>query len=159
MSEPDRPTLAEVALRLALVVVAFIIIWRVDEPTLLQIPTTQIGAVEPEQGPVLPALLAGASGLAAGFLFGLAGRPLSSWTYRLGLPLILGSIPAIVVAVQILVFARIMPLTNEGLFGRISYFLVSDFPLRISAILLGVALAQGMTARDTPEEAGSHSQK
>jgi hypothetical protein len=148
VSEPERPTLAEVALRLALVVVAFIILWRVEEPTLLEIPTTQIGAVEPEQGPILPALLAGASGLAAGFLFGLAGRPLSGWAYRFTLPVVIGVIPAIVVAVQILVFARIMPLTNEGLFGRISYFLVSDFPLRISAILLGVAIAQGVVERD-----------
>jgi hypothetical protein len=148
VSEPERVTISEAALRLAFVLVAFIILWRVEEPTLLQIPTTQVGAVEPEQGPVLPALLAGASGLASGFLFGLAGRPLSGWTYRFSLPLVLGLIPAIIVAVQMLVFSRVLPLTNEGLFGRISYFLVSDFPLRISAILLGVALAQGVAASD-----------
>jgi hypothetical protein len=150
VSEPERPTLAEVALRLALVVVAFIILWRVEEPTLLEIPTTQIGAVEPEQGPILPALLAGASGLAAGVLFGLAGRPLAGWTYRARLPLLIGVIPAIVVAIQMLVFFRVLPLSNEGLFGRITYFLVSDFPLRISAILLGVALAQGVVEREEP---------
>ena len=140
----------ELSVRFALVALAFVILWRVEEPTLLEIPTTQIGAVEPEQGPVLPGLLAGASGLAAGFLFGLAGRPLSGWTYRPRLALILGSIPAIVVAVQLLVFFSVVPLTNEGLFGRISYFLVSDFPLRISAILLGVALAQGVVSIGEP---------
>jgi hypothetical protein len=150
VSEPERPSLAEIALRLSLVVVAFIILWRVEEPTLLEIPSIQVGAVEPEQGPVLPALLAGASGLAAGVLFGLAGRPLSGWTYRPVLPLIIGVIPAIIVAVQMLMFARILPLTNEGFFGRIGFFLVSDFPLRISAILLGVALAQGVVERDEP---------
>jgi len=148
VSEPDRPTLAEVALRLALVVVAFIILWRVEEPTLIEIPFSQVGAIEPEQGPILPALLAGVSGLAAGFLFGLAGRPLSGWTYRPALPLAIGLIPLIIVAVQMLVFFRVLPLSNEGLFGRITYFLVSDFPLRISAILLGVALAQGVVERE-----------
>lgn len=152
MTETDRPDLTELVLRLALVLVAFIILWRVDEPSLIEIPSTQIGAVEPEQGPVLPALLAGASGLAAGLLFGLAGRPLSGWTYRFRLPLVIGAIPAIIVAVQMLVFARILPVTNEGLFGRISFFLVSDFPLRISAILLGVALAQGVVAADDNPE-------
>lgn len=146
MTEHERPTLLEVALRLALVLVAFIILWRVEEPTLLQIPAVQVGAVEPEQGPVLPALLAGASGIAAGFLFGIAGRPLSGWTYRAGLPVVLGLIPAIIVTIQMLVFFRVLPLTNEGLFGRISFFLVSDFPLRISAILLGVAIAQGVVS-------------
>jgi hypothetical protein len=153
VTETDHPDLIELVLRLALVLVAFIILWRVDEPSLIEIPSTQIGAVEPEQGPVLPALLAGASGLAAGFLFGLAGRPLSGWTYRLRLPLVIGAIPAIIVAVQMLVFARILPLTNEGLFGRISFFLVSDFPLRISAILLGVALAQGVVSGPDDENA------
>lgn len=137
---------AEAGLRIALVVVAFIVLWRVEEPTLIEIPSTQIGAVEPEQGPILPALLGGASGLVAGILFGLAGRPLSGWSYRLGVPVVVGAIPAVVVAVQMLVFARILPLTNEGVFGRISFFLVSDFPLRISAILLGIALAQGVVA-------------
>ncbi|MGH2690975.1 MAG: hypothetical protein ACRDHM_00535 [Actinomycetota bacterium] len=148
MPDPERPTLFEAALRLALVLVAFIILWRVEEPTLLEIPALQVGAVEAEQGPVLPALLAGASGLAAGLLFGLAGRPLSGWTYRAGLPVVLGVIPAIIVAIQMLVFSRVLPLTNEGLFGRISFFLVSDFPLRISAILLGVAIAQGVVERE-----------
>ena len=147
MSASEDRSLIEVGLRLSLVLVAFIILWRVEEPTLLQIPAIQIGAVEPEQGPILPALLAGASGLAAGVLFGLAGRPLAGWTYRARLPLLIGVIPAVIVAVQMLVFARILPLTNEGLFGRITYFLVSDFPLRISAILLGVALAQGVSSR------------
>lgn len=146
MSEAERPDLIEIGLRLALVLVAFIILWRVDEPTLLEIPGPQVGAVEAERGPVLPAFLAAGSGLAAGFLFGLAGRPLSGWTYRPLLPVLLGLVPAIVVAVQLLVFADILTLTNEGLFGRISYFLVSDFPLRISAILLGVAIAQGVVA-------------
>ena len=156
MSETERPGLIEIVLRLALVLVAFIILWRVDEPTLLEIPSTQVGAVEPEQGPILPALLAGVSGLAAGFLFGFAGRPLSDWVYRPRLPLLLGLIPAIIVAVQMLTFARILPLTNEGLFGRISFFLVSDFPLRISAILLGVALAQGVVASDEPAGSEEH---
>ncbi|MGH2710176.1 MAG: hypothetical protein ACRDH9_03100 [Actinomycetota bacterium] len=146
MPEPERPDFTEMVLRLALVVVAFIILWRVEEPTLIQIPSVQVGAVEPEQGPVRPALLAGASGLAAGFLFGLAGRPLSGWTYRPRLPIVLGLIPALIVVVQMLAFSRVLPLTNEGLFGRLSYFLVSDFPLRISAILIGVALAQGVDA-------------
>jgi hypothetical protein len=155
VTEADRPDPIELVLRLALVLVAFIILWRVDEPSLIEIPSTQIGVVEPEQGPVLPALLAGASGLAAGFLFGLAGRPLSRWTYRLRLPLVIGAIPAVIVAVQMLVFARILPVTNEGLFGRISFFLVSDFPLRISAILLGVALAQGVVAADDNPEGES----
>ena len=150
MPDSERPGLAEIGLRVALVAVAFLILWRVEEPTLLEIPSTQIGAVEPEQGPVLPALLAGASGLAAGVLFGLAGRPLSGWTYRPVVPLIIGLIPAVIVAVQMLMFARILPLTNEGFFGRIGFFLVSDFPLRISAILLGVALAQGVVERDEP---------
>ena len=150
MSGSEERSWLELAVRFTLVALAFVILWRVDEPTLLEIPTTQIGAVEPEQGPVLPALLAGASGLAAGFLFGLAGRPLSGWTYRPSLPLILGSIPAIVVAVQLLVFFSVVPLTNEGLFGRIGYFLVSDFPLRISAILLGVAIAQGVVSTVEP---------
>src|SRR5687768_16226962 len=102
---------AEIGLRLALVLVAFIVLRRVEEPTLLEIPSTQVGAVEPEQGPVMPALLAGASGIVAGFLFGLAGRPLSGWTYRLSLPLVVGIIPTIVVATQMLVFARLLPLT------------------------------------------------
>lgn len=147
MSEAERPSLAEVGLRLALVVVAFILLWRVEEPSLIEIPSTQIGAVEPEQGPVVPALLALGSGLAAGILFGMAGRPLSGWSYRFALPLTLGIIPTIIVAVQLLVFLRVLPVTNEGLFGRISFFLVSDFPLRISAILLGIALAQGVVSR------------
>ena len=150
MSEPERPSLIEIGLRLALVSVAFILLWRVEEPTLLEIPNVQVGAVEPDQGPILPALLAGASGLAAGFLFGMAGRPLSGWVFRPRLPMLLGLIPAVIVAIQMLVFARVLPLTNEGLFGRFSYFLVSDFPLRISAILLGFAVAQGVVASDEP---------
>jgi hypothetical protein len=148
VSGSEERSFLEPAVRFTLVALAFVILWRVEEPTLLEIPTIQIGAVEPERGPVLPALLAGVSGLAAGLLFGLAGRPLSGWRYRPGLPVLLGLIPASIVAVQLLVFSRLLPLSNEGVFGRIGYFFVADFPLRISAILLGVALAQGVVEAD-----------
>ena len=146
MADAERPSIQEVSLRLALVLLAFILLWRIEEPTLIEVPFTQIGDVEVEQGPILPALLAGASGLAAGILFGLAGRPLSGWRYRFTLPVNLGLIPLIVVAIQMLIFARVIQVSTEGLFGRFSYFLISDFPLRIPAILLGVALAQGVVS-------------
>jgi len=61
---------------------------------------------------------------------------------------LLGMIPAIVVVAQVLVFSEILPLGNEGLFTRIGFFLVAELPLRVPAILFGVALTQGVISVD-----------
>jgi hypothetical protein len=148
VTESERPLLYEAALRLGLVLVAFLVLWRVEEPTILEVPTVETVALDEARGPVGAALLASASGLAAGVLFGLAGRPLSGWTYRPRLPALLGMIPAIVVVAQVLVFSEILPLGNEGLFTRIGFFLVAELPLRVPALMLGVALTQGVISVD-----------
>jgi hypothetical protein len=140
----------DVATRLGLALFALLLLWQVPEPTVVPIPT--LDDVERSmEAPVLLLTLYAVLGALAGAAFALIARPSwSSWTFRWGLPLIVGSIPAAIIVVQLLVFAGVIPYTTEGIHGSAISFIVSNFSLRVPAILVGVALAQGVVS-ESPE--------
>ena len=67
------------------------------------------------------------------------------------MPLAVASIPGLVVLIQLLVFAGTIRYTTEGFYGSVVSFLVSNFSLRVPAILVGVALAQGVMSDEAQE--------
>ena len=139
------------ATRLGLGLFALLLLWQVPEPTVVPIPTQD--AVERSmEAPVLLLTLYVVLGALAGAAFALIARPSwSSWTFRWRTPLVVALVPAAIVVIQLLVFAGTIPYTTEGVYGSVISFLVSNFSLRVPAILVGVALAQGVIS----ESAGS----
>ena len=151
MSDETRPSALEIASRVGLGVLALVILWRVPEPHLLAVPTLNtIGQIEPT--PLSRLLLELVVGTVAGAAFALAARPIwGNWTYRWQLPTALALLPATILAVQVLVLGGITPLPEEGLWRSTAVSLISGFSLRVTAVLLGVALAQGVMPRDQAE--------
>lgn len=152
---PARPTLLQVGVRFGLGVLAFILLWRFPEPSFFAIPSSNpdLGQLA---GPSLASLFIEVLvGVVAGAVFALAARPvLGDWMYRWELPAALGVIPGVVIAVQLLVYSGAVTVGGEGALSATADFLVSNFSLRVTAILLGVALAQGVVAADGEE--GAH---
>lgn len=147
---PDRrPTLLEVLLRSLLGLGAFILLWRFPEPLLIGIPSSDVSTGFAEGPSLASLLLQVVVGAVAGAVFALAARPIwGSWSYRWELPAALAVIPAVIVTLQVLVFSGTVSFTGEGLLGRTTSFVISNFSLRVAAILLGVALAQGVVSSD-----------
>ncbi len=148
MSAETRPSLLEIAVRVGLGLLALVILWRVPEPELLAVPTAStIGQIDPT--PLSRLLLEVGVGTVAGAVFALAARPIwGEWTYRWQLAAAIAVLPAAILAVEVLVLAGIAPLPDEGLWRSISVFLISSFSLRVTAVLLGVALSQGVVSRE-----------
>lgn len=145
----DRPpTPLDVAVRFGLGLLAFFLLWRVPEAELLAIPTAgTIGQVTPT--PVSTMLVEVIVGAVAGCVFALAARPIwGEWTYRWRLPAALAIIPAAVLGLEILALSGAAPLPPTGAWRSVALFLISGFSLRVTALLLGVALAQGVVPRD-----------
>ena len=150
-----RPSAVEVLLRFGLGLFALLLLWRVPEPDLLAIPTANtIGQIEPT--PLTSLLLEVVVGAVAGAVLALAARPIwGEWTYRWRLPAAIALLPAAILAVEVLVLAGIAPLPDDGLWRSTAVLLISGFSLRVTAVLLGVALAQGVgsASSDSLEEA------
>ena len=146
-----RATLLEVLLRSLLGLGAFILLWRFPEPLLIEIPSSDVSTGFAE-GPSLASLiLQVVVGTVAGAVFALAARPIwGSWSYRWELTAALAVIPVLILTRQVLVFSGTVPFTGDGLLGSASSFVISNFSLRVAAILLGVALAQGVVEREEP---------
>jgi hypothetical protein len=79
----------------------------------------------------------------AGFLFALAAQPPRSLHYRLGLPLLLGIVPILMLAPPVLLVGLEWPLPGVLKFLRFYMGFSFQFPL---ATMLGVALASGFWA-------------
>ena len=155
MSDETRPSVLEIVVRVGLGLLALVIMWRVPEPELLAVPTENtIGQIEPT--PLSRLLLEVVVGTVAGAVFALAARPIwGDWTYRWQLPTALALLPATILAVEVLVLAGITPLPEDGAWRSAAVFLIAGFSLRVTAVLLGVALAQGVVSASpgSPEEA------
>jgi len=142
-----------------LAIFALVLLWQVPEPTVIPIPTED-GVERSTEAPVLLLTLYVLLGALAGAAFALIARPSwSSWTYRWGMPLIVASIPAAIIVVQLLVFAGAIPYRTEGLYGSVVSFLISNFSLRVPAILVGAALAQGVVSEPSAAPDGVSSEK
>lgn len=149
----------DVLVRLGLAVFALVLLWQVPEPTVIPIPTED-GVERSTEAPVLLLSLYVVLGALAGAAFALIARPSwSSWTYRWGMPVIVASIPAAIVVVQLLVFAGTIPYRTEGIYGSVVSFLVSNFSLRVPAILVGAALAQGVVSEPSATPDGVSSEE
>lgn len=148
MSVEERPSALEIAVRVGLGLLAFVILWRVPEPELLAVPTENtIGQIEPT--PLATLLLEVVVGVVAGAVFALAARPVwGDWTYRWQLPVAIALIPAVILGVEVLVLSGTAPLPEDGLFRSTAEFMISSFSLRVTAVLLGAALAQGVISLD-----------
>ena len=146
MAAPPRLGPFEVTTRLGLGLFALLLLWQVPEPTVVPIPTQD--AVERSlEAPVLLLTLYAVLGALAGAAFALIARPSwSSWTFRWRTPLLVASVPAAIVVIQLLLFAGTIPYTTEGVYGSVISFIVSNFSLRVPAILVGVSLAQGVVS-------------
>ena len=146
MSAETRPSALEIASRVGLGLLAMVILWRVPEPHLVTVPTANtIGQIA--STPLSRLLLEVVVGTVAGAAFALAARPIwGDWTYRWQLPTALALLPATILAVEILVLAGITPLPDEGLWRSTAVLMISGFSLRVTAVLLGVALAQGVVS-------------
>jgi hypothetical protein len=143
---PTRLTALDVVVRLGLAIFALVLLWQVPEPTVIPIPTED-GVERSTEAPVLLLTLYAALGALAGAAFALIARPSwGSWTFRWSMPMAVASIPAAIIVIQLLVFAGTIPYTTEGIYGSVISFLVSNFSLRVPAILVGVALAQGVVS-------------
>ena len=151
MAAETRPTTLEIALRVGFGILALVILWRVPEPEILAVPTENtIGQIEPT--PLSRLLLEVVVGTVAGAVFAVAARPIwGDWRYRWHLPVAIAVLPAAILAVEVIVLAGITPLPEEGLWRSTAVLLISGFSLRVTAVLLGVALAQGVV----PASAGS----
>jgi hypothetical protein len=144
-----RPTFLEILTRFGLALFALLLLWQVPEPTVIPIPT-QDAVERSTEAPVLLLSLYALLGALAGAAFALIARPSwGSWTFRWRIPMVVAAIPAAVIVVQLLVFAGTIPYTTEGIVGSVISFLVSNFSLRVPAILVGVALAQGVVSDGT----------
>jgi hypothetical protein len=134
--------------RLGLALFALVLLWQVPEPTVVPVPT-QDGVERSTEAPVLLLSLYVLLSALAGAAFALIARPSwSSWTFRWSMPVLAASIPAAVILVQLLVFNGTIPYRSDGIYGSVISFLVSSFSLRVPAILVGVALAQGVVSSD-----------
>lgn len=151
MPSPARLSPLDLLVRLGLAIFALVLLWQVPEPTVIPIPTED-GVERSTEAPVLLLTLYVALGALAGAAFALIARPSwSSWRFRWGMPVVVASIPAAVILVQLLVFAGTIRYTTEGIIGSVISFLVSNFSLRVPAILVGVALAQGVVSEGAPD--------
>ena len=147
-----RPPALQIVLRVALGIAAFFILWRFPEPNFLAIPSTDATLGQIAATPLSSLLLEVVVGAIAGGVFALAARPIwGAWTYRWGLPLALATIPAVIIAAHLLVFSGALPLTRSGIVETALLNIVSIFSLRVPAILLGVALAQGVVSDGTQD--------
>ena len=133
-------------------VFALVLLWQVPEPTVVPIPTLD-DVDRSTEAPVLLLSLYVLLDALAGAAFALIARPSwTDWTFRWRTPLIVASIPAAIIALQLLVFAGAVRYTTAGVSGAVISFVVSNFSLRVPAILLGVALAQGVVSDPLVED-------
>jgi hypothetical protein len=153
MSQPlFRPagSRAEIAVRFALVLLAFSLFWAAREQRQeFRMDVSATGELALGSWFLVHLL-----GILAGFVFGVAGRPtLGGWTYRWSIAVALAAIPLVILIVVTLFYAGPLSQPPRFLFRPISLALnmLESVPL---AALIGVALASGLVSREALDRGG-----